>query len=386
MAERPDETPAQRGYRLQKYNLYLKSIGRPRQVPVAPVRDHLGGLRKFMSLKEIQDITGISYHALSKYCRPERTTLPTEHADILLALTVPTDRLTQAQRGTATRRILQGLMALGFTGEVIAQGLDLSPRTIKLWRAELEDEPIAHLTVSVNTYAEIRRLAEKLEAQRPEDHGVPEARAKLVRTRARKYGYAPLPCWDWDTIGDPDVFPEWTGACGTEDGYRIHLRDDIPMCEPCKKSVTRGIAAGGSIMLSFSAWKFLRLTEKQDLSYQYIAKELGTRPETVRRWAMGEHLPQARYYDDLLRVFGVEREDLFDVGQGEHVYEDADFNRIKFRMMMEERDIGAHALSKGAGVSHTAVHNWYTGKRIPKIESIRKIADYFGVDWKVFYE
>lgn len=65
-------------------------------------------------------------------------------------------------------------------------------------------------------------------------HGVTYA-----KTVAKKRDYAPAHCWDSDTIDDPNAIPEWTGACGTTHGYDIHVRESIPLCDPCRAA--RGV-------------------------------------------------------------------------------------------------------------------------------------------------
>ena len=41
--------------------------------------------------------------------------------------------------------------------------------------------------------------------------------------------------WDDDTIDDPAAFPDWTGKCGTPDGYDAHYKMKIlPSCQPCR--------------------------------------------------------------------------------------------------------------------------------------------------------
>lgn len=55
-----------------------------------------------------------------------------------------------------------------------------------------------------------------------------------AKTTAKRGGYAPAHCWDADTLDDPKAIAEWTGRCGTRDGWDIHVREDIPLCDPCR--------------------------------------------------------------------------------------------------------------------------------------------------------
>ena len=51
---------------------------------------------------------------------------------------------------------------------------------------------------------------------------------------ARRNGWAPPGAWDDDQIDDPQAHPEWTGECGTDRGYWVHRRQQLPMCTRCE--------------------------------------------------------------------------------------------------------------------------------------------------------
>ena len=50
--------------------------------------------------------------------------------------------------------------------------------------------------------------------------------------------------------------------------------------------------------------------------------------------------------------------------------------RIKY--LMEAEDISQYALAKKLGISQSTICNWLNGKKEPSIESLWKLADYFG--------
>lgn len=50
--------------------------------------------------------------------------------------------------------------------------------------------------------------------------------------------------------------------------------------------------------------------------------------------------------------------------------------RIKY--LMQAEGISQYALAKKLGISQSTISNWLNGKKEPSIESLWKIADYFG--------
>lgn len=50
--------------------------------------------------------------------------------------------------------------------------------------------------------------------------------------------------------------------------------------------------------------------------------------------------------------------------------------RIKY--LMQAEGISQYALAKKLGISQSTISNWLNGKKEPSIESLWKLADYFG--------
>lgn len=50
--------------------------------------------------------------------------------------------------------------------------------------------------------------------------------------------------------------------------------------------------------------------------------------------------------------------------------------RIKY--LMEAEDLSQYSLAKKLGISQSTICNWLNGKKEPSIESLWKLADYFG--------
>lgn len=61
---------------------------------------------------------------------------------------------------------------------------------------------------------------------------------------------------------------------------------------------------------------------------------------------------------------------------GDEMYE-------RFVELLQERGMTAYRVSKETGVTQTTLSDWKTGRAAPKMGTLQKIADYFGVtlDW-----
>ena len=62
---------------------------------------------------------------------------------------------------------------------------------------------------------------------------------------------------------------------------------------------------------------------------------------------------------------------------GENLYE-------KFETLLNEKGITAYRISKDIGISRSTLYDWKVGRYTPKIDKLKKIADYFGVSVEVF--
>ena len=50
-----------------------------------------------------------------------------------------------------------------------------------------------------------------------------------------------------------------------------------------------------------------------------------------------------------------------------------------FMQLLQKYGVSSYEVAKRAGVTQTALSNWKSGRSTPKAETMRKIADYFGV-------
>ncbi len=50
-----------------------------------------------------------------------------------------------------------------------------------------------------------------------------------------------------------------------------------------------------------------------------------------------------------------------------------------FMQLLQKYGVSSYEVAKKTGVTQTAISNWKSGRSTPKVETMKKIADYFGV-------
>lgn len=58
----------------------------------------------------------------------------------------------------------------------------------------------------------------------------------------------------------------------------------------------------------------------------------------------------------------------------------------KFEQLVKARKITAYRVAKDLGLAPTVFSDWKSGKSKPKVDKLKKIADYFGVAIEYFLE
>ena len=58
----------------------------------------------------------------------------------------------------------------------------------------------------------------------------------------------------------------------------------------------------------------------------------------------------------------------------------------KILKLMEEKNITAYRLSKEIGISQSTLSNWKRRNCLPRVDVLKKLADYFGVTVDYFLE
>lgn len=58
----------------------------------------------------------------------------------------------------------------------------------------------------------------------------------------------------------------------------------------------------------------------------------------------------------------------------------------KFEQLVKARGITSYRVAKDLGLAPTVFSDWKSGKSKPKVDKLKKIADYFGVTIEYFLE
>lgn len=208
----------------------LRARGIYADIPNGPAVKHLLWLhdQKGMTIEHIAAAGGIPTGTVHAHMRGMRTKLRRDTFAAIMAIQ-PEGEL---KRGgyvdsLPTRRRLGALGASGFPLTWLTAELGLSHNSLmRIYRAQRY--------VYTSTARVIEEAYVKYADKNPQDYGITKNASGVTRFYAQRHGHAPFTCWDEDTIADPDAIPEWTGKCGTEQGYRLHNDHNIPMCDPCR--------------------------------------------------------------------------------------------------------------------------------------------------------
>jgi len=136
----------------------------------------------------------------------------------------------------------------------------------------------------------IRGFYDKLQHVVPEHVGIDPVMAGRARKTAAAKHWAPPSCWDVDTIDDPGAVPEWTGACGSNEGYNLHRKGERKgehfVCQPCRTAHNEYTAAGhrkewGNATKVDPARMFRLLAE--GMTAGQVAETMGVAVRTIER-------------------------------------------------------------------------------------------------------
>lgn len=266
----------------------MRMMGAPSLLPGDDVRVRRARARlrschaRGMSFHHLSRQTGLSYRTLSHtYYRNGGMWRST-----LLALTkmqFEEPDPTAIVSAVGTQRRLMALWADGFPTPWVADRMDVGPRQY-VRRLAIGVKGASGVTYA--THRKVAELYEKLVGVNPEDEpDITKVGRAKARNAARRQGIPGRACWDPDTIDDPDAHPEWTGACGTAEGVRIHRREGIPVCAFCRT------ACATAWVDDFDPAKMRELRTAHGWSLRALAAELGFAYRTVLEWESGKRTP-----------------------------------------------------------------------------------------------
>lgn len=197
-------------------------------------------------------------------------------------------------------RIIKSLQAMGWTAEAVEKITDVSYWVIR--KCGTTPGTRKHSNLSLDMYMQLRDAAVRCETRDPLDYTDDPRKARITRGRAARDGHAPLTAWDLDTIHLPDSFPDWTGGCGTVEGYYLHLKYDIRvegytsqartpqekqhrfvMCEPCKEARAAAASPQPTRYDYDAIWLAVQDAVEAGRTAQDVADEFGCTARTVER-------------------------------------------------------------------------------------------------------
>lgn len=138
-----------------------------------------------------------------------------------------------------TVRMLRAMWADGYSPKWLGLQMEGTVTYGRALRAVALADP-ATRRVSIQMQDDVRALFDKYAGVDPAAAGVPVNSVRMRMREAEARGWAKSVYWDVETIGDPDAFPDYTGMCGTAQGYRIHTkRLNEPACGPCLSAYSK---------------------------------------------------------------------------------------------------------------------------------------------------
>lgn len=200
-----------------------------------PVRVHIRNLQACgMGLRAIAAAAEVDRKRLQGVVtgRPERGTGPQEKTRPALAAVLAVEPTLENLAPSTminpvgTRRRVHALVAAGWPQHHLAVHLGMGPGNFGTM--------LGREHVLVRRALAVRAMYDALWKADPAEHGAAAAGITRARQHAEASRWAPVGAWDDDTIDDPAAFPDWTGQCGTREGYAAHYYLDIPYCQPCR--------------------------------------------------------------------------------------------------------------------------------------------------------
>lgn len=388
----------------------LRALGKPQRVlpheyaRVCAIVDaaHSAG----MTYKQIAEQLELDHSTITAIGARRAKTVHRDTFNAVIRLQIDTDFPTGRTRHssprvdpTSTLRRLRALTAEGIPAEVIATHMPGHTWSRTLRALMTKGAEFVH----ASTVEDVRHAYDKLKGVTPEDLGVRPQHVRGAKRKAAALGWAPVSCWDDDTIDDPAAIPEWTGACGTEEGYRIHIRETLdgnpmPPCEACRNAVEVQLPDRSchELPFVFNHERFSEAMEKRGINPRQLAIKLGRDPreaDRFYRWRRGDRNPQNRSeVYAVAAALDLEPGDLMrdatldEAPQRRKIGEGA-FNPYIFRVVVEMSGMSYSKVGEIIGSTHASVGKWISGQFSPaKKEKLQPLAELLGIDLEFFYK
>jgi hypothetical protein len=209
--------------RTKKRNRVNRQLGRPGLIDATPARRRLEELQRTMSWLQIKAATGCDDCNLRQILDGTRSQIRRDTLDRILNIQPEEPAPGKYLDATGTRRRLQALRAIGWSARAIAEAAGAGETSVE---RICNGQPAVRAVVTAKICTVYATLS--------------QAPAPASRSATRAKGYAAAHGWPppaaWDDIDDPQAVPDWTGCCGTDRGWWLHRRLDLPMCQRCEQA------------------------------------------------------------------------------------------------------------------------------------------------------
>lgn len=232
-----------------KYADWMRNRGTPLMVTpdeMALMRRHLKSLHDAgMSYQNIADAAP-GNHSETSVSKVLRNWTVSMHRDVyndLMQAQFELPRTPKHGRSTSDvgmKRRMRALACAGFGYHMLGRELGISGQAAY----QLTNSGRA---VRTSSAVRVAAVYDKLQWADPYDFGGTRQGVGRAKGVAARNDWAPAHCWDEDTIDDPEAYPEWTGACGTQQGYRLHHRYEIGVKVPALPSAAPAPPAPGVV-------------------------------------------------------------------------------------------------------------------------------------------
>lgn len=120
---------------------------------------------------------------------------------------------------------------------------------------------------------------------------------------------------------------------------------------------------------------------RMGLSREEVALKLGVHMLSIKNWETGKNRPRAQFIPALARLYGLEEPELRQtLGLEEPQRERAAKRGHALRQIRLRAGLSLEQAAWRMGVTASAVRQWETGKKRPKPQSQRKIAQAYGLE------
>jgi hypothetical protein len=221
-------TPCTRAHRQADIKRELvRQRGGCNRVPIGEVLPHIQMLLDSgMSQTLIARQAGISQSLISYVITGRNKTVQTAKARRILAVQPRRFDGNAERPAVGSIRRVRALYSLGHGRAAISQGSGLSVASISL--------------LAEGRWNVIDNRAATALAAVYEELGRQRGTSWKNERRARAEAWAPPGAWD--DIDDPAAVPDWTGVCGTDRGYWVHKRQQLPTCARCEAAHVEWLA------------------------------------------------------------------------------------------------------------------------------------------------